>query len=76
MEIKKPIVDMLYDLIRKVKGLEADTRKFDNGNASAGIRVRWGLQDIRRRAKKIRMEIQKVKKQRREERLARLAEGD
>ena len=74
MEIKKLTVDMLYDLVRKAQGLEADLRKFDNGNASAGIRARWGLQNVRMRAKNIRKEIQRVKKLRRVERQERLKE--
>lgn len=55
---------MLTKLLEEVMGAEKDTRKFDNGNKAAGLRVRKDMQAIRSRAKLIRKEIQIVRRER------------
>ncbi len=50
------------DMKNLVAAMEADVIKFNNGNAAAGTRVRKALQEIKRAAQAMRVEIQKVKK--------------
>lgn len=57
-------VEMLDDLIKTAAKSEADLRKFDSGNTAAGIRARKRMQVIRQKAKKIRFQIQRVRKER------------
>jgi hypothetical protein len=46
-----------------VASIDEDIEKFyDNGNKSAGIRARVGLQDIKKIAQKIRLDISEVRK--------------
>lgn len=51
-----------YEALKNlVNSLEADIQKFTNGNASAGTRVRKGLQDIKKLAQEMRIEVQEKK---------------
>jgi hypothetical protein len=46
-----------------VASIDEDIEKFyDKGNKSAGIRARVGLQDIKKIAQKIRLDISEVRK--------------
>ena len=46
-----------------VASIDEDIEKFyDNGNKSDGIRARVGLQDIKKIAQKIRLDISEVRK--------------
>lgn len=58
------IVKLLHMMLRRVEKTEVDARKFDNGNISAGVRVRKQMQKVRKEAKTIRKEIQKGRKKR------------
>lgn len=57
--------EMLEDMVETAKKAEVDLRKFDNGNTTAGIRARKVMQKVRRKAKGIRQEIQRLRKERR-----------
>lgn len=61
------LMDMLQSLVANAKAAETDLMKFENGNTAAGIRARAIMQEVRQRAKKIRAEIQKIRKQRKAE---------
>jgi hypothetical protein len=65
MADKIDIHPMLNDLIKTAINTERDTIKFDNGNFTAGKRVRKNMQKIRRVAKSIRDGIQDEKERRR-----------
>lgn len=47
-------------LVTLEKGI-ADLEKFENGNASAGTRVRKNMQNVKDLAQKVRIEVQNVK---------------
>lgn len=52
------------DINNLVTSLEADMNKFyEKGNKAAGTRTRKGLQDLKKLAQDIRLEIQDVKNQ-------------
>lgn len=68
----KQTTDMLEKLLYKAKKTEVDLRKFDNGNAAAGIRARRTLQEVKDNIKIIRAEIQKIKKARKIKKLENL----
>ena len=58
-----PSVHKQYQEIRDVlANLEFDVEKFERGNATAGTRVRRGLQDIRKLAQDLRKKIQDMKR--------------
>jgi hypothetical protein len=63
MTIKR-IIPQMDKLVTMVLKLEADVRRFDNGNNAAGVRVRKGLNDIAKHCKKVRSHIQTIKKAR------------
>lgn len=50
------------DLKNLIAAMETDVMKFANGNAAAGTRVRKALQDIKRAAQAMRVEVQSMKK--------------
>jgi len=50
------------DIKNLVAAMEADVLKFNNGNAAAGTRVRKALQDIKKAAQAMRIEVQAQKK--------------
>lgn len=55
------------ELTKLVESMEADFEKFyDKGIASAGTRVRKGLQDLTKFAKEIRNDVTAVKNERKE----------
>lgn len=50
------------DIKGLVDGFEADIKKFyDKGNKAAGTRARKGLQELRKLAQEVRLEIQDIK---------------
>lgn len=50
------------DVKNLISGLEDDMKKFyEKGNKAAGTRARKGLQDLKKLAQDIRLEIQDVK---------------
>jgi len=59
------IFEMINILSSKVKNTEKDALKFDGGNATAGVRVRKNMQEIKKYCKSIRKQIQSTKKKRR-----------
>jgi hypothetical protein len=61
---KMKTTDMLEELIKTARTSEVDLRKFDGGNTSAGKRARKVMQSVRKRAKAIRVEIQRMRKER------------
>lgn len=61
------LMDMLQSLVANAKESESDLMKFENGNTAAGIRARAIMQEVRQKAKSIRAEIQKMRKQRKAE---------
>ena len=55
-------VTRLYNqmLVNLEKGID-DVEKFEDGNKSAGTRVRKNMQDVKNLAQQIRVEVQEVK---------------
>jgi len=52
------------DVKNLVEGLEGDMQKFyEKGNKAAGTRVRKGLQELKKLAQEVRLEIQDIKNQ-------------
>lgn len=61
MPIKK--IEKMYDrLLKELLTYQPDVQKFDNGNITAGIRLRKGMQKIRNMAKEVRSAVQGVKR--------------
>ena len=56
-ELTKMYNEMLVTL---EKGIE-DVEKFEDGNKSAGTRVRKNMQDVKNLAQQIRVEVQEMK---------------
>ncbi|MBL7828639.1 MAG: hypothetical protein JNJ57_18540 [Saprospiraceae bacterium] len=55
----------IFDEIKqKVAELEADVKKFDDGNNAAGGRVRKAMQDLKKLAQDLRQEVLTVKEAR------------
>jgi len=56
----------IYQMIRELEKITTDIReeanKFDRGNMSAGTRVTKGLQEIKKQAQAIRMQVFETKK--------------
>lgn len=51
-----------YDKLRdEVQALEADVKKFDEGNSAAGTRVRTSLQSIKVKAQDLRNAVTEIK---------------
>lgn len=65
MARKKKEVETISSMLEGVNTLLddvfVDAEKFDNGNASAGKRVRKNLQEIKKMAQAVRIEIQERK---------------
>jgi len=56
-------IDKMFDKMLKILlECQLDIKKFDQGNKTAGIRVRRTMQVVRRQAKTIRATIQNVKR--------------
>ena len=55
-------VTRLYNqmLVNLEKGID-DVEKFEDGNKSAGTRIRKNMQDVKNLAQKIRVEVQEMK---------------
>ena len=55
-------VTRLYNqmLVNLEKGID-DLEKFNDGNKSAGTRVRKNMQDVKNLAQKVRVEVQEMK---------------
>lgn len=50
------------DIKNVIEGVENDMNKFyEKGNKAAGTRARKGLQDLRKLAQEVRLEIQDIK---------------
>ena len=55
-------MDKFNALKEKLAAVEADAQKFyDKGNQAAGTRVRVGMQEIKKMAQDIRVEVQDIK---------------
>ena len=44
-----------------LEDLQVDVDKFNNGNASAGTRIRKGMQSLKGQAQDLRKEVQEIK---------------
>lgn len=56
-----------YKLIEYLKSLEPDVQKFyDKGQAAAGTRLRKGMSELKNLAQEIRVEVQNIKAERKE----------
>lgn len=65
-----PIPQSFLDLVELVKKAEKDSVEYINkDNEQARIRLRWYLQDIKRLVKEYREELQKIKDNRKQNRL-------
>ena len=51
-------VDKIQEVLDEV---QADVNKFENGNKSAGTRVRKAMQEIKTLAQEVRVEVQTIK---------------
>jgi len=63
------IFKLLISIVKRVQKTEVDATKFNHGNNTAGIRIRKHMQKIRKDAKAVRNEVQRVKKKRKRERI-------
>lgn len=60
--------DKYQNLVEFVKNLEADVEKFYvKGQAAAGTRIRKAMSDLKSMAQDIRVEVQDIKTERKEE---------
>ena len=55
------IVETLENIERQLHGAAEDAIKFDQGNNSAGTRVRKAMQNIKGLAQQVRLEVQAQK---------------
>ena len=55
------IVETLENIERQLHGAAEDALKFDQGNNSAGTRVRKAMQNIKGLAQQVRLEVQAQK---------------
>ena len=55
------IVETLENIERQLHGAAEDAMKFDQGNNSAGTRVRKAMQNIKGLAQQVRLEVQAQK---------------
>lgn len=62
----EPLLETLTELAND-KDLRLDAMRFDEGNNTAGVRVRKKMQDIREIAVRIRDRIQLIKKRRKQD---------
>ena len=57
MELNK-MMQLMYETL---VGTDSDLEKFDNGNKSAGTRIRKAMQEIKLLAQQIRVKVQDIK---------------
>ena len=57
MELNK----MLQSMYETLVNTDSDLEKFDNGNKSAGTRIRKAMQEIKLLAQQIRVKVQDIK---------------
>ena len=55
------IIETLENIERQLHGAAEDAMKFDQGNNSAGTRVRKAMQNIKNLAQHVRVEVQEQK---------------
>ena len=55
------IIETLENIERQLHGAAEDAMKFDQGNNSAGTRVRRAMQNIKGLAQQVRLEVQAQK---------------
>ena len=55
------IIETLENIERQLQGAAEDAIKFDQGNNSAGTRVRKAMQNIKGLAQQVRLEVQEQK---------------
>ena len=55
------IIETLENIERQLHGAAEDAMKFDQGNNSAGTRVRKAMQNIKGLAQEVRVEVQEQK---------------
>ena len=55
------IIETLENIERQLHGATEDAMKFDQGNNSAGTRVRKAMQNIKGLAQQVRLEVQAQK---------------
>lgn len=60
--MSESLESMYTQLETKVVDLEDDIRKTANGNKSAGVRVRTGMQELKKIADKIRKKVMEMRK--------------
>lgn len=63
----KKVSDLLAELVKELELSLRDAEKFDNGNASAGVRVRKKAQEAIAKLKDVRKLVSEVKEARKEE---------
>ena len=63
----KKVSDALAELVKELELSLRDAEKFDNGNASAGVRVRKKAQEAIAKLKDVRKLVSEVKEVRKEE---------
>lgn len=57
MELNK----MLQSMYETLVNTDSDLEKFDNGNKSAGTRIRKAMQEIKLLAQQVRVKVQDIK---------------
>lgn len=57
----KTVAELLSELIETLNGAVEDADKFDDGNQSAGTRVRKALQSVINGSKELRKTVQEIK---------------
>jgi hypothetical protein len=56
--------DLFHDLKEILNGAEEDADKFyDKGNKAAGTRVRKAMQELKKKAQDVRVDIQEIKRE-------------
>lgn len=61
------MIEKYYELIEFLKSLEQDAVKFyEKGQAAAGTRLRKGMSDVKTKAQEIRIQIQDIKTEKKE----------
>ncbi len=57
-------MEKFNDLIKLIEGIKKDVEKFyEKGNKSAGVRVRKTMQEVKKLAQEIRVEISEIRKE-------------
>jgi len=61
------MIEKYYELIEFLKSLESDAVKFyEKGQSAAGTRLRKGMSDVKTKAQEIRIQIQDIKTEKKE----------